>query len=63
VVRPDPEGSREGRIRLTGDVLNPIRKPSGCAFRTRCPIARPSCADAVPPLEWKDERRVACPWV
>ena len=63
VPRPDPEGSREGRIRLTGDVPNPIRKPSGCAFRTRCPIAKPSCADAVPPLQFKDERWVACPWV
>jgi len=63
VPRPDPEGSREGRIRLTGDVPNPIRKPSGCAFRTRCPIAKPSCADSVPPLEFKDERWVACPWV
>jgi oligopeptide transport system ATP-binding protein len=63
VPRPDPEGSREGRVRLTGDVPNPIHKPSGCAFRTRCPIARPSCADAVPPLEFKDGRFVACPWV
>jgi oligopeptide transport system ATP-binding protein len=63
VPRPDPEGSREGRIRLVGDVPNPIHKPSGCAFRTRCPIAKPSCADAVPPLELKDERFVACPWV
>jgi oligopeptide transport system ATP-binding protein len=63
VPRPDPEGSREGRVRLVGDVPNPMRKPSGCAFRTRCPIAKPSCADAVPPLEWKDERWVACPWV
>ncbi len=63
VPRPDPEGARNRRIRLTGDVPNPINKPSGCAFRTRCPIARPSCADAVPPLEFKQGRLVACPWV
>jgi oligopeptide transport system ATP-binding protein len=63
VPRPDPEGAQNRRIRLTGDVPNPIRKPSGCAFRTRCPIAKPSCADAVPPLELKEGRMVACPWV
>jgi oligopeptide transport system ATP-binding protein len=62
VPRPDPEGSRTQRIRLTGDVPNPIRKPSGCTFRTRCPIAKPSCADQVPPLEFKEGRWVACPW-
>src|SRR6202162_1924947 len=45
VPRPDPEGAQNRRIRLTGDVPNPIRKPSGCAFRTRCPIVRPVCAD------------------
>ena len=63
VPRPDPEGAHDRRIRLTGDVPNPVRKPSGCAFRTRCPIAKPSCADAVPPLEFKEGRWVACPWV
>jgi oligopeptide transport system ATP-binding protein len=63
VPRPDPEGARDRRIRLSGDVPNPSRKPSGCAFRTRCPIAKPSCADAVPPLEFKEGRWVACPWV
>jgi oligopeptide transport system ATP-binding protein len=63
VPRADPEVTREGRIRLVGDVPNPIRKPSGCSFHTRCPIAKPSCSDAVPPLELKDERWVACPWV
>jgi len=63
VPRPDPDISREQRTHLQGDIPNPIHKPSGCGFRTRCPIARPSCADAVPPLELKDERWVACPWV
>jgi oligopeptide transport system ATP-binding protein len=63
VPRPDPEGARDQRIHLSGDVPNPIRKPSGCAFRTRCPIAKPSCADQVPPLEFKEGRWVACPWV
>jgi oligopeptide transport system ATP-binding protein len=63
VPRPDPVAAHDRRIRLAGDIPNPIRKPSGCAFRTRCPIARPSCADEVPPLELKDGRWVACPWV
>jgi oligopeptide/dipeptide ABC transporter ATP-binding protein len=63
VPRPDPEAAQDRRIRLGGDVPNPIKKPSGCAFRTRCPIAQPSCADAVPPLEFKEGRWVACPWV
>ncbi len=63
VPRPDPDISRAERIHLVGDIPNPIQKPSGCGFRTRCPIARPSCADAVPPLEFKNGRWVACPWV
>ena len=63
VPRPDPDAVRNRRIRLSGDVPDPMRKPSGCAFRTRCPIAKPTCADAVPPLEFKDGRWVACPWV
>ena len=40
-----------------------MNKPSGCAFRTRCPIARPACADHVPPLELREGRLVACPYV
>jgi len=63
VPRPDPDGRRDGRIRLAGDVPDPMNKPSGCAFRTRCPMARPSCAEEGPTLEERDGRAVACPWV
>ncbi len=60
--RPDPAAGRTRRARLAGDVPSPIHKPSGCAFRTRCPIARRECAAAVPPLELREGRLVACPY-
>ncbi len=63
VPRPDPDAAQNRRIRLSGDVPNPIHKPSGCGFRTRCPIAHADCAEKVPPLEFKDGRWVACPYV
>jgi oligopeptide/dipeptide ABC transporter ATP-binding protein len=62
VPRPDPERRRERRARVNDELPSPLGKPSGCAFRTRCPIARASCADAVPPLEFRDGRWVACPY-
>jgi oligopeptide/dipeptide ABC transporter ATP-binding protein len=63
VPRPDPDRRRTRHAKLEeGDLPSPLNKPSGCPFRTRCPIARPACADQVPPLELRDGRWVACPY-
>ena len=64
VPRPDPDlrRDRERKPMEAIDLPSPLNKPSGCPFRTRCPIARPSCAEAMPPLEERHGRLVACPY-
>ena len=41
--------ARPERVRLTGDIPSPTAVPKGCAFHTRCPIAKPGVCDVVPP--------------
>ena len=45
---------------LEGEPPNPRAVPSGCRFRTRCPLAQDVCTTEEPPLRELDGRRVAC---
>lgn len=62
VPHPATERVRE-RLVLTGEPPSPKNPPSGCRFRTRCPLATAICASEVPPLravEDSPDRHAAC---
>jgi peptide/nickel transport system ATP-binding protein len=57
---PDPSSGR-ARIVLAGEPASGVCPPPGCPFHPRCPIARPRCAEEIPPLAPVEPgRRAAC---
>ena len=61
---PIPDAAVERQrthVQLAGEPPSAINPPSGCRFRTRCPIAKPVCASTPPPLvEYASDHFAAC---
>ena len=58
--KPDPDAPRTRQL-LQGDIPSPLAPPSGCVFRTRCPLASEACARAVPAMRSAGpDHRFAC---
>ncbi|GLO28611.1 ABC transporter ATP-binding protein [Pseudomonas shirazica] len=56
-IHPDP---LKPKIRIAGELPNPLNPPDGCAFHKRCPYATERCANEVPALRQVSTRQVAC---
>lgn len=61
---PDINMTGKPRVRIEGEVPNPLNPPSGCAFHPRCPYATERCRKDIPQLmEYEEEGQkasVAC---
>ncbi|UCJ16913.1 ABC transporter ATP-binding protein [Pseudomonas sp. MM211] len=56
-IHPDPA---KPKIKIVGELPNPLNPPSGCAFHKRCPYATERCQEELPLLRPLDGREVAC---
>jgi len=61
IPEPDPAVRPTESAALEGDLPSPIAPPSGCRFRTRCPLAAERCAAEEPQLRQVSQGHfVAC---
>lgn len=64
VPEPDPELEAKRRVvPLRGEIPNPANPPSGCVFRTRCPVVMDLCRERVPPFMPLGEDQAAACWL
>lgn len=57
---PDPT-HRRAQLALQGEIPSVIRRPAGCEFHTRCPLAQPRCRVEAPAFRALEEgRSVRC---
>lgn len=60
-IPPPHPGLKVKRPVLAGDIPSPMNLPSGCVFRTRCPVAIPRCSQERPASRVvRVGQRVAC---
>ena len=52
--------TKKEKIILSGEIPDPSNPPSGCVFRTRCPIVKEKCTIEVPNLDLHNNEQVAC---
>jgi oligopeptide/dipeptide ABC transporter ATP-binding protein len=57
---PPPEGERPKRTILVGETPDAAAIPSGCRFRTRCPLAFEKCLEEPPLIQIADGHEAAC---
>ena len=58
---PDPRVMRNREsVAIDGEIPSPLNVPTGCAFRTRCPMAMAKCAEDTPKLKKVGSSMVAC---